>query len=175
MNFTHMTGTGADGGFTLMEVLVVLSIMGLFVGLASAIVRPDERAILRLEAERLAQLLDLAAAESRLTGQSVAWTADGADYRFWRMTGDAGWSEMDDSDLLRERSLPQGMLFAGLQIENRPAPGTMRLEFVPYAPAPAFSIGLSLGAAHGAVTGSPIGEVRVWPDKGATDGAPALP
>jgi type II secretion system protein H len=65
-----------DRGFTLIEVLVVLMIIGLFVGLVSAITRPDDRAVLRLEAERLSQLLDFAAAEAQLTGKSIAWTAD---------------------------------------------------------------------------------------------------
>ncbi|MGH8694384.1 MAG: prepilin-type N-terminal cleavage/methylation domain-containing protein, partial [Burkholderiales bacterium] len=52
-------------GFTLIELLVVLLIMGLFAGLVSTLTRPDDRALLRVEAERLAQLLDLAAMQSR--------------------------------------------------------------------------------------------------------------
>ena len=55
-----------ERGFTLIEMLVVLMIMGLFLGLVSTITRPDERALLRLEAERLSQLLDFAAAEAQL-------------------------------------------------------------------------------------------------------------
>jgi general secretion pathway protein H len=148
-------------GFTLIEVLVVLVIMGLFVGLVSAIVRPDGRALLRVEAERLAQLLDLAAAESRLTGKSIAWTADGPGYRFWRMTGDAEWSEVRDSGLLRARALPQGMTISDLRIESMRSPEHMRLEFNPYAPSLSFSVEMSLGAAHDTVAGSPIGDVRV--------------
>ena len=69
-------------GFTLIELMVVLLIIGLFAGLVSTITRPDDRALLRVEAERLAQLLDLAATKSRLTGISIAWTADGPGYRF---------------------------------------------------------------------------------------------
>ena len=59
------TAAGRTRGFTLIELLVVLMIMGLIVGLVSAIVRPDDRGQLRVEAERLAQLLDLAAATTR--------------------------------------------------------------------------------------------------------------
>ena len=162
-------------GFTLIEVLVVLLIMGLFVGLVSAIVRPDDRGLLRLEAERLAQLLDLAAAESRLAGKSIAWTADGPGYRFWQMTGDeagsAQWSEIRDNDLLRGRMLPQGMMISGLQVENLPARGAMRLEFSPYGPTLFFTVDMSLGAARNAVVGSPIGEVRVMPGAGESSGA----
>ncbi|MDP1716865.1 MAG: type II secretion system protein, partial [Burkholderiales bacterium] len=43
-------------GFTLIEMLVVMLIMGLLVGLVATITRPDDRALLRIEAERLAQL-----------------------------------------------------------------------------------------------------------------------
>ncbi len=167
-------------GFTLIELLVVLLIMGLFVGLVSAFVRPDDRGLLRLEAERLAQLLDLAAAESRFAGKSIAWTADGRGYRFWQITGDARgfeygsaqWSEIRDNDLLRSRTLPQGMMISGLQVENVPARGAMRLEFNPYGGAVlTFTIEMSLGAARYAVAGSPIGEVRVLPGEGKSSGA----
>ena len=159
-------------GFTLIELLVVLMIMGLIIGLAAAIVRPDDRGLLRLEAERLAQLLDLAAAESRLTGTPIAWTAEGADYLFWRMTPEGDWTEVRDSDLLRARALPQGMRFTGLRVENVPARGAMRLQFAPYyGAAMAFSLDLALGDARYAVTASPIGELRVVAGEGdASDG-----
>ena len=168
------TAAARIAGFTLIEVLVVLMIMGLFVGLVSAIVRPDDRGLLRVEAERLAQLLDLAAAESRLTGKSIAWTADGPGYRFWRMAGDTeastDWYEIRDSDLLRARTLPQGTVISGLQVENMPAHGATRLEFAPYGQVRSFAIEMSLGAARYAVAGSPIGEVRVVPGEGEPSG-----
>jgi len=144
----------------------VLMIMGLFVGLAGAIVHPDERGLLRVEAERLAQLLDLAAMESRSTGQSLAWSADGYGYRFWRMAEDGGWSEARDSDLLRARTLPRGMMISGLRVENGPAGSAMRLEFAAQGAAPAFAIEMSFGAAHYTVAGSPVGELQVLPGAG---------
>ena len=161
------TATGRIRGFTLIELLVVLMIMGLIIGLAAAIVRPDDRGLLRVEAERLAQLLDLAAAESRLTGAPIAWTANGADYLFWRMTADGDWTEVRDSDLLRARTLPQGMVISGLQVENVPARGVMRLQFAPYyGAAMAFTIQMSLGEARYTVAASPIGDLRVLPGEG---------
>jgi general secretion pathway protein H len=167
------TAPRTSKGFTLIEMLVVMLIMGLAVGLASAIVRPDDRGLVRVEAERLAQLLDLAAAESRLTGKSIAWTADGSGYRFWRMSGDAEWAEVRDSDLLRARTLPQGMVISDLQVENMPVRGAMRLEFTPYGPAPSFTVDVSLGTARYEVAASPIGEVRVVPGEGESGGGSA--
>lgn len=157
------TAMGRFSGFTLIEVLIVMLIMGLLVGLVSTILRPDDRALLRIEAERLAQLLDLTATESRLSGQVMGWTADGPGYRFWRMT-EAGWSEIRDNDLLRARTLPQNMMISRVRIEHAPARGAMRVEFSPYGLSLSYAIEISLGAARCTVAASPIGEVRVVSD-----------
>jgi general secretion pathway protein H len=145
-------------GFTLLELLVVLLIMGLFAGLVGAISHPDDRALLRVEAERLAQLLELAAVESRLTGKPIAWTADAVQYRFWRWREDSGWSEARD-DALRARRLPPGMAISELRIEAA-GPAGMRLEFSPHG-ALAYELRMSLGAARTALAASPLGEVRI--------------
>ena len=147
--------------FTLLEVLVVLTIMGLVIGLVSTIVRPDDRTLACVEAERLAQLLDLAAMEARFTGQPIAWTPYGRGYRFWRMADDARWVELRDSDALRPRTLPQGIRVAAMQVENVPVTGDMRLEFTPHGRVFAFTIEMTLGLARCAVAASPLGEVRV--------------
>lgn len=156
---TSAPGTFSRRGFTLIELLVVMLIMGLAAGLIGALVRPDDRALLRVEAERLAQLLDLAAAESRLTGRRIAWTAEGTQYRFWRWREDAGWSEaLDDS--LRARRLPPGMAITELRIEAMPSASGLRLEFGPHG-ALAYDLRMALGASRTVINASPVGEVRV--------------
>lgn len=161
-------------GFTLIEMLVVLMIMGLLVGLVSIVVQPDDRAVLRLEAERLSLLLEAAATEAQLTGTSIAWTADASGYRFWRSGDGADWSEIRDSDLLRVRALPQGMTVSGLRVENMRSQDTLRLEFSPQGSSLAFTINLSLGAERYAIAGSPVGDVRVVPGDGQSAGEVAL-
>jgi general secretion pathway protein H len=143
----------------LLELLVVMLLMAIAAGLVGAIARPDERTYLRVEAERLAQLLDLAAEESRLTGNPIAWTADATQYRFWRWREAAGWSEMQD-DSLRARSLRPGLSISDLRIEAMRTEGGLRLEFNPHA-AQAFDFQMSLGAERYVVAGSPLGEVRI--------------
>jgi len=150
-------------GFTLIEMLVVLLIMGLFVGLVSTITRPDDRAVLRLEAERLSQLLDLATTEAQLSGHAIAWTADESSYRFWRSGDNGGWYEILDNELLRTRTLPQGMIISDFQVENMRPQAATRLEFTPQGSSLAFAIGLALGTERYTVAGSPIGEVRSTP------------
>lgn len=157
-------------GFTLVEILMVLMIIGLTVGLVTVLAQPDERGLLRIEAERLAQLLTLAATESRLTGKSIGWTADGPGYRFWRLRADTGWTEIRDGELLRARTLPAGMSISSLRVENMRMQGPMRLQFSGFGPVNSFLVGLSLSAEHAAVAASPLGEVRVVPAEGTANG-----
>ena len=151
-----------EWGFTLIEMLVALVIMGLFAGLISSVIRPDERALLRVEAERLAQLLDLAGTEARISGKPIAWTADGASYRFWRRES-TGWSEIGDNALLHKRTLPQSMTIASVLIEAARTGDLMRLEFSPQGLTPAYDISLSFGIERYTVAGSPVGDVEALP------------
>jgi len=161
-------------GFTLIEMLVVMLIMGLFLGLVSAVAQPDERDLLQLEAERLARLLELASVESSLTGKPIGWTSDGTSYRFWRAGEDSAWSEIRDGDQLRARMLPQGILIAGLRVETLRPQGVMRLEFNPYGLTPAFTIEMISGTQRFSVAASPMGEVRAVAGEGTVHGTAAL-
>ena len=161
-------------GFTLIEMLVVLMIMGLFVGLVTAVTRPDDRAVLELEAQRLATLLDFAATKSRLTGKSIAWTAQGKEYRFWQYYEDSGWSEIRDGELLRARTLPHGVTISDMRIETLRPQGAMRLEFVPYGPNLVFTIEISLGAEYYYISATPAGDMQVSPRRGTTNAGVAL-
>ena len=58
--------------------MVVVVIMGMIVGLVSVLVEPDDRSLLNVEAQRLAQLLDLAAAEARVSSDSRASVMKGS-------------------------------------------------------------------------------------------------
>ncbi len=157
--------------FTLIEVMIVLVIMGLLAGLVSAVVRPGERDTLRLEAERLAQLLDLAAAESRFTAKVIGWTADASGYQFWRFRDGAGWMEIRDHDLLRKRALPSGVTIADLRIENGRPRDNMRIEFTPSGALFTFSMKVALGAEQYTVAANPAGMIRAAPGNGASDGS----
>lgn len=165
---TNTLARPRKGGFTLIEMLVVLLIMGLLVGLVSATAKPGDRALLRVEVDRLAQLMDLAATESRLSGKSIAWTADGPGYRFWQFSETSGWLPIAD-DSLRARTLPRGMTISALHVENRRSPEPMRVEFSPYGEVLSFRLEMALGAARFTVAKSPMGDVRVLPDGRSAD------
>lgn len=159
-------------GFTLVELLVVLLIVGLLVGGISVSSLPDDRARLRIEADRLGRLLELAADESRYTGKAIAWSADERGYRFWRLL-EPGWNEILDHDQLRARALPPDVTLTGIWAENLRSQGPMRLEFAPHSTF-AYSLEMSLGSERYTVTASPIGVVRVVPGETNANGFSAL-
>ena len=158
-------------GFTLIELLVTLAVIGICVVLVVASAAPDDRTRLQLEGERLAQLLDLAATEARLTATPIRWSADGGGYHFRRYTEDAGWSDLAHGALARARVFPDGVRISDVRLENARREGAPQLVFSPHAPAPVFSIGLSAGSARCRIVGSAIGEVSVEGERGERHGS----
>ncbi|HEY8585159.1 MAG TPA: GspH/FimT family pseudopilin [Rhodanobacter sp.] len=148
-------------GFTLLEMLVVIVIMGIAAGMISARLHPGEREQLQLETQRLAQLLDLAGAQARNGGRAVAWTSDGSAYQFWRANDEGDWVGIGDDNALRARRLPGGMVISDLRVEATAPQRSMRLEFSPAGLASAFVMELSLGNEHRTISGSPVGELQV--------------
>lgn len=161
---------GHRRGFSLVEMLVVVLIMGILVGTISAKLQPTNRDVLRVEAQRLAQLLELAAQQARVSGASIAWTSDGVGYQFWRQGNDNLWSEIRDDDVLRARKLPHGVLIAQLRNEAGAPQALLRLEFPSDGSMSAFSMDITSGTDGYGVAGSPVGDLRIAPGRGNSYG-----
>lgn len=107
---------GRVGGFTLLELLVVLIIVAAMVSLAGVNLAPDARQRLREEASRLAVLLGHARDEAITTGVPMAWQGTDDGYRFVRRAADRTWQPVDTDDALRARTLPAGVSFARIDV-----------------------------------------------------------
>ncbi|MGZ2747143.1 GspH/FimT family pseudopilin [Burkholderia stagnalis] len=89
-------------GFTLLEMLVVLMIVGLLVAVVTLAPSRNRRTDLAEEAQRLASLLESAGDEAQVRSTPIAWQPVGGGYRFVQRTESGAWSPMKD-DLFRAR------------------------------------------------------------------------
>ncbi len=90
-------------GFTLLEMLVVIVLAGILVSIVTISVAPDPRQKLTREAERIGQLMSLAADEARIRQLPIVWEADLRGYRFVaEVSGER--KLLTGDDLLRERN-----------------------------------------------------------------------
>ncbi|MGW8369099.1 MAG: type II secretion system minor pseudopilin GspH [Gammaproteobacteria bacterium] len=98
-------------GFTLLELLVVVTIIGVFIGVAvlsTDLVGFDRK--LQQEATRLRNLLSLVQEESLLQSRDYGILFTDKNYRFFFFDHDqSAWILPADDRLLAARSLPEGM------------------------------------------------------------------
>ncbi len=90
------------GGFTLLELLVVMVLAGILLSIVTVSVTPDPRQQLAREGKRVGQLLAIAADEARIRQQPITWEADVNGYRFVSEVGGER-QIINNDDLLRER------------------------------------------------------------------------
>lgn len=91
-------------GFTLIELMVVLVIIGIASAAVSLSIRPDPAAVLRKDVERLAQLLRVAQAEARADGRPITWQANAKGFAFSRhQEQGTGIERFDNDPQLRPR------------------------------------------------------------------------
>jgi general secretion pathway protein H len=96
-------------GFTLVELMVVMVIIGLTLGLATLNAIPSPRQDLQKEAQRIALLLQLARDEAIVRNQLVTFEADPQHYHFL-VRNETRWDPITNDDLLRERSFKNAPL-----------------------------------------------------------------
>ena len=118
---------GAVRGFTLLELLVVVVIVGITLGMVSFNAMPSNQKNLQNEARRIALLLQSARDEAIVRNRPVAFEADGNHYSFL-VRNDTSWEAITDDDLMREREFKLGPV--GLAMDPPPVTGVDPLRIV---------------------------------------------
>lgn len=144
----------AQSGFTLIELMVVLVIVGIASAAISLGLRPDPLQRLRKDADRLAQAIQAAQAEARADGRPILWVSDSQGYRFVRANDQGGEEPFDSDPQLR----PTRWQSTPMQVRlDRGKPLVLDAEWISLP----LRLSLSDGQHSLAVVRSATGEVRV--------------
>lgn len=148
-------------GFTLIEILVVLVIIGIMVGLIGVRMMPDDDRVVRNEAERLALLLEQTRDQAVASGEPIAFSVEQGRYRFWALDPENQWVPREGDDVLQDRPLADGVQVAALQVNQANLAVGERLLFLPSGGNAPFTADLRLNAAHARISGDSLGRVRL--------------
>jgi general secretion pathway protein H len=155
-------------GFTLVELLVVLVVIGITLGMTTLQLMPDNRAVLREESTRLALLLENAGLEAQASGRTLGWSGEGSHYRFWEKNEYNDWVNIDSDTLFRPRELPEGIRISQITLENQTINSGDRLSMTAYGFALPFQIRLGNQYGNASVIGKSTGEVIAALDNSTT-------
>lgn len=97
-----------NAGFTLLEILVVIVIIGIILSFASLSIGRSTDRVAQEESQRLAGLITLAAQEAVLQSREMALQFTPGGYEFVVFDKDQ-WRRISGDDTLRERRLPEGV------------------------------------------------------------------
>ena len=115
-------------GFTLVEIMVVMVIIGITLGLATLNAMPSPRQDLQKEAQRIALLLQLARDEAIVRNRLVTFEADPQHYRFL-VRNETRWDPIVKDDMLREREFKDAPLQLVLDPPSAGAANPLRITF----------------------------------------------
>lgn len=137
-------------GFTLIEMLVVVTIVGVLSVAVALSVTPDSRRAATADAQRLALLLEAAMLEGQAGRRQLAMSANAEGYSFWVAENTPqrarNWQPLTDDEYFHMRRLSNGFHISRIDIDGQPLPEGGLLIFRRGDP-PLFRIALEGSAA----------------------------
>lgn len=152
-----------QSGFTLIEILVAVVIVAVLSATLVFVATPSAVSQARAEARRLAALLELAIAEARAGGRSIAWSPVPGGYAFFRRADDGEWVAFAEDSVYRPRTLPEGVLLRDVTLQAHPLREGEHIVMTPYGLAGAIAATISAGDAAFSLRGGPVGRVTLLP------------
>jgi general secretion pathway protein H len=152
---------GARSGFTLIEMLVVVLIIGLASGIVIVNLGGDDRRTTEREATRLAGALEHAAALAQWRSETIGVSAEANVYRFWRRGTDGRWAAFRDDDVLAPRTLPPELTLTPASYAGGPVAADAVLPFRPSGRNEPYTLLLASPAWSLVIAGDPLNRVHV--------------
>jgi general secretion pathway protein H len=156
----RVRGRVAAAGFTLVEIMVVMVIIGITLGLASLNAIPSPHQDLQAEARRLSLLLQLARDEAIVRNRPITFEASPDRYHFL-VRNETRWEPITDDDLLRERAFKNAPLTLMLDPQSAGTVDPLRITFGREPVDKPFVMTLANGPDHVAIRADGVGHFTV--------------
>jgi general secretion pathway protein H len=148
-------------GFTLIEIMVVMVIIGLTMAFVSVNFNRDDSKLLTEEANRLAALLEHAQSEAMITGKPIAWSAQPGKYQFWNRGKEGKWDQPSGDEILRERTFPIAIEWGEIKVAGNTIKLDERLVFLAGGLNSPFEMKIKYGDRQLNIRGTATGQVTV--------------
>jgi general secretion pathway protein H len=144
-------------GFTLVELLVVVAIIGLTLAFVTVNLFPDEQTQVKREAERIASLLEQARDDAWFGGRPTLATFAAGSVSVARVNRKRELESMAD----RTVALPATTQATLVTLANSPAAADAALPFVPDGLGIPFRVQVETGTARRYIEGDAAGAIRI--------------
>lgn len=149
-------------GFTLLEIMVVLVIIGITLGFVGVNFAPSDTDRLRQESGKLATILEAVHDKAMDEGMTTGWTLEQGRSRLWRYDAQHQWQAAEGGAGVALR-LGQDVRVVSVRINQQPAELTDKLVFSPEGINLPYALTLALGSAQVSLRGDAAGHVQVGP------------
>lgn len=150
----------ASFGFTLLELLIVLVIVGITLGMFSFNAMPDDHKVLQIDAQRIALLLQLARDEAIVRNHPIAFEAEPDRYRFL-IHDENAWQVLKQDDLLREREFKKSPVTFSISPSSSEQTLPIRIIFGREPVDKPFTLMMAIGDSHVVIHADGIGHFTV--------------
>lgn len=149
------------GGFTLIEILVVVAVLAIAAGLAFVSLDGDERGMVARESRRLAGAIEYAAARAQMRSETLGISAQGRRWHFWVKGRDMRWIPLADDEALAPHTMPAPLTARAVSYAGRALDEEAIVPLRPSGRNEPFAFAMGTSALRAVLASDPLNRVTI--------------